>query len=129
VVPAPERRVLEQALVAKSMRYVSGTLTYSVRPDDYLRGVLVAEVQAFVLRDHIAADYFEDHVEEPTTWWQMWKRDHAPVWFLRRFPVDYWTRTVRVRVDRYLSYPDAALPVREFGQPYIYEEPRLWTWT
>ena len=33
----------------------------------------------------------------PANWWQHWKEDHAPKWFLRRWPVNYMERKVHFR--------------------------------
>ena len=37
-------------------------------------------------------------VQVPASWWQHWKRDCAPRWFRRRFPVK--TRTIETKVVR-----------------------------
>jgi hypothetical protein len=42
-------------------------------------------------------DTDQEVIESPSSWWEMLKRDHAPVWFLRRYPVQYDTRTIVTR--------------------------------
>lgn len=43
----------------------------------------------------------------PTSWWQMLKRDHAPKWFLKRFPV----KSKAVTIDAKVLYPDLKISV------------------
>jgi hypothetical protein len=49
----------------------------------------------------------------PATWWQMWKQDKAPKWFVRRYPVEYKTHTYKrtVTFKRYATYPMANMKI------------------
>ena len=48
-------------------------------------------------------------LDTPATWWEMFKAEHAPAWFTRRFPVKYVTR----RYDMRCVYPKISFPEQE----------------
>ena len=45
-------------------------------------------------------------IETPATWWEMLKRDHAPAWFVRRWPVRYTVQEYQART----LYPKMNFP-------------------
>lgn len=59
----------------------------------------------------------------PADWWQLWKNQHAPSWFRRRWPVRWTTETevrdVEVTVDlqKYRTYPEATYALPKLGKP------------
>lgn len=67
---------------------------------------------------------------QPATWWQHWKQDHAPQWWLRRWPVretaTEHTLVVTVNLRRFHVYPDApAIP--HDGYTIAIPNHELWT--
>lgn len=48
-------------------------------------------------------------VMTPSNWWERLKKDHAPRWFLKRFPVRYDTTTYQAAA----MYPKVTLPDEE----------------
>lgn len=49
-------------------------------------------------------------ITEPASWWQMLKRDHAPKWFLKRYPVKV---VVLKRYEVRADYPELIYPGKE----------------
>lgn len=118
------QKVLEHAQIG--MQYVASTAVFETQPE-HLWNQVVLRMRAFVLRDHVASDTYEESVRVPATWWQMWKLDHAPAWLRRHLnPVEYESLSVKVKVDRYLAYPDAAIRTPDMGKAYIYEQVTPW---
>jgi hypothetical protein len=64
-----------------------------------------------ILADKLVDDTYKANYpyKVPKTWWQMFKRDHLPTWFKKKFPVQYEHKTgrVKVRFKRYATYPKA----------------------
>jgi hypothetical protein len=54
-------------------------------------------------------------IEKPATWWDMWKRDHAPRWFLGLFPVRY----LHDRYDARVLYPKIKIPDEAHNYTWI----------
>lgn len=117
------RRTLESRRVGFTLRQ---SLTYETDVD--IPGELAHRLSAYVLSDHIAADTYTRTVQWPATTWQMFKSTHEESWWLswlvRRRPVQMVTKRVEVTVNRFLTYPEASLAVRDLGRPFIYEEVR-----
>lgn len=66
---------------------------------DHLTGDVAFQFRAFVygeLQKPI------ELAEQPTSWWQMFKRDVMPRWFIRKFPV----RSSKKIIDVKTIYPD-----------------------
>lgn len=95
-------------------------------------GGMAIRLSAAILADRLWSGSHEEHVAEPATWWQMWKRDHPPRphrwavarllarpyarWW-RRHPVRQSTRTLVVRLDQYATYPQARVAAPALGRP------------
>lgn len=79
-----------------------------IRFCDNLTDAVVYQFRAYVLGESQKPIQFEG---VPTSWWQMLKRDHAPAWFLKRFPAKCKT----VTIDAKVFYPDlkVSVPTRE----------------
>jgi hypothetical protein len=84
---------------------------------------LTHRLTAYVLADHLVSDTYtttvEVPVEEPTSWFQLFKREHLPT-IARRWPVKTRTvvhrREVTVAFDRYATYPEASIAIPELGR-------------
>jgi len=119
----PKAKTLQQMLVGA--QFVADRASLEVEPafEDMVRDELCYRLRSYVLADHLAADEYKTTVERtPTSWWQHLKRDHAPRWLKRRWPVRAERLTVTVKVDRYLTYPDAAIRTPDLGRAYILEQ-------
>ena len=75
---------------------------------DALTDSVVYQFRAYVLGESQKPITFDS---VPTSWWQMLKRDHAPRWFVKRFPV----KSKTVTIDAKVFYPDlrVSVPTRE----------------
>lgn len=71
-------------------------------PDNFMRDVVAVEVLQHVWGE----DAGTLEIETPRNWWEMLKRDHAPAWFLRRFPVKVIVQVYHARV----LYPQVSFP-------------------
>lgn len=125
-------RMLSQELVSRRDRavgsFVRDSITIDAHAAEYLRGQLAVDLRAYVLAEK--KDVHTDisrllvlEVETPATPWHHFRHNHRDAWWLRwiRRPIRYTThrKTGEMRVDmtRYLTYPHADVPYREFGPP------------
>ena len=83
---------------------------------------MAVEFQTSLLARHQVGDKQELVVRCPTSWWQHWKADKAPKWFLKRWPVRWHTHRQAVSFTRYDTYPRADVPIpAEFGRAVAYD--------
>lgn len=67
------------------------------------------------LNAHIYGEEMGTHTfQTPTTWWDHLKQDHAPGWFLKRYPVKYTKTTLRGTA----LFPEY-LPPRDIGRDVV----------
>jgi hypothetical protein len=88
---------------------------------------MMLQLRSSVLGARILSDRQDFSFEYPASWWQHFKRDKAPGWFTRRYPVRMTKRILSVDFTRYDTYPmaDVPLPPDEFGYPVRVETFRL----
>ena len=118
------QRLMEQLKVGHRLtlpRWVRSSARFDAVDD--AANHMILELQAYVLADKWVGQFQEVSIDVPSSWWQMWKRDHAPAWFIRRYRVRFTTLTTTFSLDRYQTYPDASFTVPEelFGKPVVYE--------
>lgn len=53
----------------------------------------------------------------PATWWQHWKREHAPRWLKQRWPVRLEKLSGTVREQAYDLFPHASVIPESLGEP------------
>ena len=90
----------------------------------------VHRLEAFVLREHLADDFYEEVlvVTQPKTWWDHFKIDFQHTWWGRflynHFPPEFThdNHMVRVKVERYASYPEADVAIPQLGRPIPFEQ-------
>lgn len=126
-----EKVVLEQMRVAASTSVARPVLEQATLNSwvDPLVDSLVARLESYVLADKTVGDSLSVALvlTFPTSPWQFFKQRHAESWWLgwlvRRRPV----RTERhadtrvVTFERYNTYPEATIRVRELGRPVVFE--------
>ena len=83
----------------------------------------VMKLRASVLAHKTVEKEFKVEFQTPRNWWELLKEDHAPMWFLKRFPTKFmsvWRTSV---FEEYDTYPRARidLPKEKFGQPIIHQ--------
>lgn len=80
-----------------------------------LFGQKLYEAAFDVLSDKIAEDTYTTRFtwKTPKTAWQMLKKQHAPKWFTRRYPVQYEHHTYKrlVKFTRFAEYPKANIAI------------------
>jgi len=134
---AIEKKLLELKRVGYSWR-TGQNLRDSLRYEESLNGDLsemIHRLEGYVLSEHLADDYYDRtlDLDTPKSTWQMFKMLHATSWWLgwlvNRWPVKYNTSHHRcvVKVGRYVNYPEAHVPIRNLGHPFIYEDVRALT--
>lgn len=126
------RKTLENRAVAAT--YVMSRAAMERVPDAeaLMRDQLRYQLKSYVLSDHITDDTYRASTtfEYPRSTWHMFKSRHAESWWLRwlvrRRPIQMATerRTVAVKVERYLGYPDATIRTPDLGPAFIYETAR-----
>src|ERR1700744_2788908 len=107
--------------------FVAQTAKYEVHA---VAETLAYELTAYVLSQHVADLRQEVTIDIPASWWQHFKRDRAPKWFVRRYPVKTATMRKVFYLDRFRTYPDAnyALPQETFGKSVMFETIDQSTW-
>lgn len=86
-------------------------------------------IEAYVLQEHLAEDFYEGSREYVVhhSWWDMFKDTYATrwwaTWFVRKHlpKFDMHPMKIRIKVDRYLNYPEANIQMPALGRPYPYE--------
>lgn len=101
---------------------MSKTLGYTLLDDLNIRSYedvgihgMVIEFTAGVLAQRLADDKYTAHFryKVPSSWWQHFKLEKAPKWFVGRYPVKYDTKhqTRTVKFTRYATYPMANIAI------------------
>lgn len=79
---------------------------------------LLAQISGYIWSERIA----QKTVSYPANWWEAVKARFAPLWFRKRWPVEY---TVIV-LDARVAYPDFRPGLRGRTVPVVLEQ-RLWS--
>jgi hypothetical protein len=96
--------VLEKMAVAAVQRLHPAVLHDAhIDTEQLITGELAVRMRGFLLSNPAGRIVYSF----PATPWDHWKRDHAPAWFLRRFPVR-WSHDVRSAAA---TYPEANVAV------------------
>ena len=84
---------------------------------------LITRIELDLLSDKIVDDKytFELTFKYPATWWQYFKQDKMPKWFLDKYPVKYQTEVKHktVKFSRYATYPKANINIQKNENLYI----------
>lgn len=77
--------------------------------EDIYNGVRVS-MTAYVMAEKVAEETVYMDVRYPIDWWNHWKRDKAPTWLVRRWPVKYKMERKMV-VSHWAGYPELPLSI------------------
>jgi len=74
--------------------------------------------------DILADKCFEKDIQvcfkSPLNWWEHFKEQHAPNWFIKKWPVRYKTHFKWVKIQNYRTFPHANIAIEKtLGQSYI----------
>lgn len=96
---------------------------------DWLMGKFTATLHTEFYGERLGRATAEEHVAFPTTWWQHFKFDHAPDWFLARWPVKTKTWSLTVTANKWRIYPniEKPLPVADWGRSVEVIDPSSWS--
>lgn len=87
--------------------------------EDPTMGDLCYQLTAYVMSEKVhEGEYTKSFTFNfPTDWWQMWKGEHAPKWFVKRWPIamDTVTKTVTVNVEHWVGYPELPMTMPDCG--------------
>ena len=89
-------------------------LNLDVLLDDMSRNLVMTLSKAIFTKTE-RVDSFEHY---PKTWWEHFKKDHMPKWFLAKFPVKFITTTKSITVNTpcvHIKSPERVTRVRDFG--------------
>lgn len=89
---------------------------------DHLFDRMAYRLTADVLAEKLVGDEYHISTQEPATWWQMWKRDHAPAWLVRRWPVLHRPIRYVVSLTRYGTYPKSQIQYPALGPVVLREQ-------
>lgn len=79
--------------------------------NDYIIPKMLYKLEAKIAVSTLAGEV----VSYPKSWWDYLKRDYAPKWFIKRFPVLF----NHVKYDFKVSYPNFALDHAYLGRGYV----------
>jgi hypothetical protein len=83
---------------------------------------MVISMSAYVLAERLARETQQVAFDVPASWWQHWKRDCAPAWLRRRWPVRTTRLSRTMKFETFRAYPDAQVPHAEvLRDGYIWE--------
>ncbi len=92
------------------------SLKISVMPEEFMADRLMVGLQAYVMSHKLFGDKYTAgyNYKVYSSWWQHFKHDYTPLWFRRRYPIEYQDRggVVEVVFDRYATYPKADIALR-----------------
>lgn len=116
--PIPTQELVLQK-VRKGLSFVVGdNLLESMRIREELAPYVAGKIVSAtfdVLADKIAEDTYTTYFDwkTPKTAWQLFKKQHAPKWFKRRWPVEYENHRYKriVKLTRMAEYPKANVAV------------------
>jgi hypothetical protein len=60
---------------------------------------------SWILDGHKVDRSEKDTIQFPVTPWDFWKQEHAPKWFLKRFPVKFKDTTVTTAIHKHFVCP------------------------
>lgn len=101
----PSRKALT---VLKVGEYIRASVEFATDHGvKFLRNELVLSLEARVLSEKLEEGVKTDYVDIPSSWWQHLKYEHAPGWFIDRWPVQYDRATLTVYLERWATYPEA----------------------
>jgi hypothetical protein len=122
------RRLLSSEFVNEVGSFTRESVTIEARMADYIAQSLAVDLRAFVLGKK--SDVYTEtskpltlEITVPATPWHMFRQTHGSAWWMRwlRTPIRYTTHrrtgTMSASLTRYLTYPAADVPYREFGAP------------
>ena len=83
----------------------------------------VMKLRSSVLAHKTVEKEFRVEFQTPRNWWELLKEDHAPMWFLKRFPTKFMSVWRTAVFEEYDTYPRARidLPEDKFGYPIIHQ--------
>lgn len=94
-------------------------LKVSVTSKEYLKGLLL-EFSRFIATEKL--EEVEKTVQYPINTWQMWKKNNAPAWFKKKYPIKY--KIIKIILKRIIIYPECKLTIHPgMGKPIVtYQE-------
>jgi len=85
---------------------------------DQMFGEALARVTAYIYAEDLGV--YNHEWTYPTTWWDHFKRDHMPKWFVERYPVQYTTHSKRL--DAKAMFPQYRPPNGYSQVQYVIRE-------
>lgn len=74
---------------------------------------LVVRLRAEVLGETVRRNEHVVRTWHPASWWQHWKQEHAPKWWLRRWPVRQVPTETVVRFSEIATFPYSKIKTPE----------------
>lgn len=92
------------------------------RSEDIATRHLIERISMSILRDKIADDSYKARYRYSVydSWWQHFKADVMPAWFVKRYPAKKTQKSgyVTVSFTRYAEYPKANIPIQSDKRMY-----------
>lgn len=122
-----EKRRYAAQLVADRFGALSASSLRYAEQQNYDLDCLIKQISIEVLTRKLVDKTYEavKTISFPSSWWEHLKRDHAPKWFLKFYPVKEYDEKVKLSVEfeRYATYPEADIELpSKFGTMYLYEK-------
>jgi hypothetical protein len=124
---------IEQVVLERLRYAVTGSLGAAAAADlrvstypEYLFDGLVYQLTVDVLAEKLVDEVLDGYFPLPANGWQLFKEQHMPAWFIKRYPVKTAWRTCRVEYKKHATYPRAniVLPKDKFGRVVLRESVR-----
>lgn len=85
--------------------------------EDFATRSILERISLSILRDKIVDDSYKARYRYKvyTSWWQHFKADYMPKWFVKRYPVQQTQKSgyVTVKFTRYAEYPKANIALQK----------------
>lgn len=114
-------QIKEYAAQCKLGRTVLDSLEFESR-EDFLTKEMVYKFSASLLSDKLVDDTYKKRYqyEVYSSWWQHFKHDYMPKWFISRYPVKKTRKSgyATIKFTRYAEYPKANVALQKNWRAY-----------
>jgi hypothetical protein len=104
-----KERILQKQTFSSKMAVNRELLEFKQLPEDYIKEHLEYRINAYIFSEQMGCYT----VRVPLNWWEYLKKDHAPSWFLKRWPIQ-WHET---ELEAFALFPEYT-PPQGVGQPW-----------
>lgn len=116
-------RLQIQALEALESPYAAMNISLD-QQWDMISNRMLMNIRTEIWAEVLGEETHEFKISYPSSWWQMFKKQYAPDWFIKRFPIETTTMKKEVEFKKYAKYPKLAKAMPECKDYRIYSYKR-----